>query len=95
MSQIKDKSTTRRRIGLTSKGPSPRDGNKVFSEDGKTEIGYITSGSPSPTNGGNVAQAYIDKKAKIGSPVKIEIRGKLRDGVVTKLPFVPSRLYKQ
>lgn len=95
LSQIKDKSTTHRRIGLISKGPSPREGNKIYSEDGKTEIGYITSGSPSPTNGGNVAQAYIDKKAKIGSPVKIEIRGKLRDGVVTKLPFVPSRLYKQ
>ncbi|KAI5970022.1 GCV1 [Candida margitis] len=95
LSQIKDKSTTHRRIGLTSKGPSPREGNKIFSEDGKTEIGYITSGSPSPTNGGNVAQAYIDKKAKIGAPVKIEIRGKLRDGIVTKLPFVPSRLYKQ
>ncbi|KAK6458177.1 Aminomethyl transferase [Scheffersomyces xylosifermentans] len=94
LAQIKDKTLfSKRRIGVTSKGPSPRDGNKIFSEDG-TEIGYITSGSPSPTLGGNVAQAYIDKKAKIGSNIKIEIRGKLRDGVVAKLPFVPSKFHK-
>ena len=93
--QIKDKSSfTHRRIGLTSKGPSPRDGNKIFNEDGTVEIGYVTSGSPSPTLGGNIAQAYIDKKHKIGSNVKIEIRNKLRDAVITKLPFVPSNLYK-
>ena len=79
---------------MISKGPSPRDGNKIFNEDGTVEIGYVTSGSPSPTLGGNIAQAYIDKKHKIGSNVKIEIRNKLRDAVITKLPFVPSNLYK-
>ncbi|KAI5963103.1 GCV1 [Candida pseudojiufengensis] len=94
LDQIKNKSTTHRRIGLTSKGPAPRQGNKIFSEDGKTEIGYVTSGSFSPSLGGNVAQAFIDKKAKIGSDVKIEIRGKLRDAKITKLPFVQSKLYK-
>ncbi|KAI3402489.1 GCV1 [Candida oxycetoniae] len=95
LSQIKNKSNTHRRIGLKSaNGPSPRTGNKVFAEDGKTEIGYVTSGSPSPTKGGNIAQAYIDKGAKIGSNTKIKIRDKLRDAVITKLPFVESNLYK-
>ncbi|ODV64901.1 Aminomethyl transferase [Hyphopichia burtonii NRRL Y-1933] len=95
LSQLNDKKSVRtRRIGLTSKGPSPRTGNAIYDKDGKEQIGYITSGSPSPSIGGNVAQAYIDKKAKIGSDVKVEIRGKLRDGVVTKLPFVPSNFYK-
>ncbi|KAK6203323.1 uncharacterized protein RJT21DRAFT_26300 [Scheffersomyces amazonensis] len=95
LGQLKDKSSvTTRRIGVTSKGPSPRDNNKIFNEDGTIEIGYITSGSPSPTLGGNVAQAFIDKKYKIGSNIKIEIRGKKRDGVIAKLPFVPSNLYK-
>ncbi|ODV81911.1 aminomethyltransferase mitochondrial precursor [Suhomyces tanzawaensis NRRL Y-17324] len=94
LGQLADKSSvTHRRIGVKSKGPSPRDGNKIFNAEGK-EIGYITSGSPSPTLGGNVAQAYIDKSAKIGSGIKIEIRGKLRDGEVAKLPFVPSKFYK-
>lgn len=94
LNQLADKKlVTRRRIGLTSKGPSPREGNKIFDGEGK-EIGYVTSGSPSPTLGGNVAQAYIDKTAKIGADVKIEIRGKLRDAVVAKLPFVPSNFYR-
>jgi aminomethyltransferase len=95
LGQLKDKSSfTHRRIGLTSKGPAPRENSKLFNEDGTVEIGYVTSGSASPTLGGNVAQAYIDKKYKIGSNVKIEIRGKLRDGTIAKLPFVPSNLYK-
>ncbi|EGW30446.1 uncharacterized protein SPAPADRAFT_63281 [Spathaspora passalidarum NRRL Y-27907] len=95
LSQINDKSlVTHRRIGVVSKGPSPREHFKIFSNDGSQEIGYITSGSPSPTLGGNIAQAYIDKKFKIGSDIKIEIRGKLRDGKITKLPFVASNLYK-
>lgn len=95
LSQLKDKSLLKtRRIGVVSTGASPRQHSKVFSEDGTKEIGYITSGSPSPTLGGNVAQAYIDKSAKIGTNIKIEIRGKLRDGTIAKLPFVPSNLYK-
>lgn len=95
LSQLQDKKlVSNRRIGVKSDGPSPRTGNKVFDESGKVEIGYITSGSPSPTLGGNVAQSYIDKKAKIGEQVQIEIRGKLRKGVITKLPFVPNKFYR-
>lgn len=93
--QLQDKkSVTSRRIGVKSKGPSPRTGSKIFDQLGEKEIGYITSGSPSPTLGGNVAQSYIDKGAKIGTDVKIEIRGKLRDGTISKLPFVPNNFYR-
>lgn len=83
---------TRRRIGITSKGPAPRGGAKIY-HDGK-EVGAISSGSLSPTLGLNVAQSYLDKTVKIGSTVQLDIRGKLRDGVVTKLPFVPNKFYK-
>lgn len=83
---------TRRRIGVTSKGPAPRGGAKIY-HDGN-EVGYISSGSLSPTLGLNVAQSYLDKTVKIGSTVQLDIRGKLRDGVVTKLPFVPNNFYK-
>lgn len=83
---------TRRRIGITSKGPAPRGGGKILFE-GK-EVGVISSGSLSPTLGQNVAQSYLDKSVKIGSTVQLEIRGKLRDGVVTKLPFVANNFYK-
>lgn len=94
LQQLSDKTlVTQRRIGVTSKGPAPREGNKIFNDEG-TQIGHISSGSPSPTLGGNVAQAYIDKNVKIGSGIKIEIRGKLRDGLVAKLPFVQPNYYR-
>lgn len=94
LGQLKDKSSfSRRRIGVVSKGPSPREGNSILDAEGK-EVGYITSGAPSPTLGGNVALAYIDKSVKIGSDIKIQIRGKSRDGTVAKLPFVTSKFYK-
>lgn len=94
LSQIKDKTLcSKKRIGLLSKGPSPRDGNKLFSEDGK-EIGHITSGSPSPTLGGNVAQAYADKLLKSGTKVFFELRGKKREAIVAKMPFVESKFYR-
>lgn len=83
----------RRRIGIVSKGPAPRTGSKIFDNEGK-ELGYISSGSLSPTLGLNVAQSYLDKKTKIGSEVQIDVRGKLRSGVVTKLPFVPNNFYR-
>lgn len=94
LKQLADKkSVTSRRIGVVSKGPSPRTGNKILNEAGD-EVGAITSGSPSPTLGGNVAQSYIDKKVKIGDKVKIEIRGKLRDATVVKLPFVEPKFHR-
>lgn len=93
LAQLNDKTLVpRRRIGITSTGPSPRTGDKIFVNE--KEVGVITSGSPSPTLGGNVAQSYLDKVVKIGSDVKIEIRGKLRDGKVAKLPFVPNNFYR-
>lgn len=82
-----------RRIGVVSKGPAPRTGAKVLDSEGN-EVGHITSGSLSPTLGQNVAQSYIDKSVKIGSEVQIDIRGKLRPGKVTKLPFVANNFYR-
>lgn len=90
------KSVTFKRVGLVSKGPSPRHGNKIYSaEDPTKEIGTICSGSPSPSAGGNVAQAFINKPyQKTGTKVKVEIRGKLRDAEVAKMPFFPTSYYK-
>lgn len=82
-----------RRIGVVSKGPAPRTGSKILDTEGN-EVGHITSGSLSPTLGLNVAQSYIDKKVKLGSDVQIDIRGKLRPGKVTKLPFVVNNFYR-
>ena len=32
--------------------------------------------------------------SKAGTPVKVEVRGKVNEAVVTKMPFVPTHYYK-
>lgn len=95
LKQLEDaKSVTFKRVGVVSKGPSPRHGNKIYNE-AKEEIGVICSGSPSPTNGGNVAEAFINKPyQKKGTQVLVEIRGKLRKAEVAAMPFVEPSYYR-
>ena len=70
------------------------EGAKVLSEDGE-EIGVVTSGSPSPTLNENIAMGYVKGAfRKNGTNVKIQVRGKERPAVVTKMPFVPTKYYK-
>ena len=70
------------------------EGAKIFSEDGK-EIGVVTSGGPSPTLGQNIAMGYVQGAyRKAGTNVKVQVRGKERPAVVSKLPFVPTKYFK-
>lgn len=93
LQQLKDKLTTHRRVGIRLKGPAPRGHSKIYDQEGN-EIGEVTSGLASPTLGGNVGQAYIKKSYKFGTPIKIEIRGKLRDAEIAKLPFIEPKFYR-
>ena len=64
-----------------------RDGYKVCSLDGK-EVGYVTSGSPSPYLKKNIALAYVplDRTAP-GTEVAVEVRGNLVKAKVVPTPF--------
>ena len=64
-----------------------RDGYKVCSLEGK-EIGYVTSGSPSPYLKKNIALAYVplDRTAP-GTEVAVEVRGNLVKAKVVPTPF--------
>ncbi|PKI82876.1 aminomethyltransferase [Malassezia vespertilionis] len=85
----------RRRVGFTVTGGIAREGAKIFAEDGTTEVGKVTSGIPSPTLGKNIAMGYVKNGYhKKDTPVKVEIRGKPRDAVVTRMPFVPNKFYR-
>lgn len=43
----------------------------------------------------NIGMAYINEgHFKLGTKIKVEVRNKMSDGVVTKMPFVPARYYK-
>jgi aminomethyltransferase len=67
-----------------------RDQYKVL-DDGGREIGYVTSGSPAPFLKKNIALAYVPPLfARVGSTVRVEIRGQ---GV--KAQVVPTPFYKR
>ncbi|CAD6892657.1 unnamed protein product [Tilletia laevis] len=86
----------RRRVGLIIEaGPSAREGSPILAEDGKTPIGIVTSGIPSPTLGKNIAMALVANGShKSGTKLKVSVRNKIREAEVTKLPFVPNKFYR-
>lgn len=86
----------RRRVGLVVEGAPAREGAKIVAADGNEEIGHVTSGCPSPTLGKNIAMGYVKNGMhKAGTEVGVLVRGKRRKGVVTKMPFVASKYWKQ
>ncbi|CBX92901.1 hypothetical protein IAQ61_005748 [Plenodomus lingam] len=97
--QLKKKSegggVSRRRIGLIIDGAPAREGAKIVNDAGE-EIGSITSGCPSPTLKKNISMGYIkDGMHKAGTEVQVLVRGKKRKAVVTRMPFIPSKYFKQ
>ena len=86
---------TKRRVGLIVEGAPAREGASIMAEDGEN-IGYVTSGCPSPTLGKNIAMGYVKNGMhKAGAEVGVSVRGKRRKAVVTKMPFVASKYWKQ
>jgi aminomethyltransferase len=64
-----------------------RDGYRCLDENGN-EIGVVTSGSPSPTLGKNIALAYLPPSmTALGTAVFVEIRGQKCKAVVVGTPF--------
>jgi aminomethyltransferase len=64
-----------------------RDGYRCFDENG-TAIGVVTSGSPSPTLGKNIALAYVPPAfAGIATPIYVEIRTQKCKAQVVPTPF--------
>lgn len=60
-----------------------RQGSKIFSGN---EIGFVTSGSFCPFVNRSIALVMIDKEY-IDKPLQVEVRGKLIDCEIVKLPF--------
>ncbi|CAL0301150.1 unnamed protein product [Lupinus luteus] len=82
------------RVGFFSSGPLPRSHSEIQDEGGNN-IGEVTSGGFSPCLKKNIAMRYVKSGLhKAGTKVKIIIGGKANEGVVTKVPFVPTKYYK-
>nr|P93256.1 RecName: Full=Aminomethyltransferase, mitochondrial; AltName: Full=Glycine cleavage system T protein; Short=GCVT; Flags: Precursor [Mesembryanthemum crystallinum]AAB38502.1 aminomethyltransferase precursor [Mesembryanthemum crystallinum] len=83
-----------RRVGFISSGPPARGHSEIQNEKGES-IGEITSGGFSPCLKKNIAMGYVKSgNHKAGTKVNILVRGKPYEGVVTKMPFVPTKYYK-
>jgi len=79
----------RRLVGLEmiDKG-IPRHGYPLKDADDR-EIGYVTSGTQSPSLGKAIAMAYVDKAfAAEGSEVFVSVRDKALKAAVVKMPFL-------
>jgi len=86
----------RRRVGLkfTGKGAPARGGSKIFTPEGE-EVGHVTSGGFSPVLGENIAMGYVAKgKAKAGTELLVETRGKRTPAVTAKMPFVTCHYHR-
>jgi aminomethyltransferase len=83
----KEEGTSKRLVGIKlNETGIPRQGQKIF-KDGKM-IGYITSGTMSPTLKVPIGMGYVRSEySDIGSAFDVDIRGKHIKAEVAKLPF--------
>ena len=91
-----DHGPIQRRIGLAIEGRQPvREGALILDGEG-SEIGRITSGTFSPSLQRPVAMGYVaTAQAAPGTALRIEQRGKIFDGIVSAMPFVPHRYHRK
>jgi aminomethyltransferase len=65
----------------------PRHGYEVHSTDGEA-VGYVTSGTMSPTLGDPVALAYLPAAYRSGESVRVVIRDEPKKARITTTPFL-------
>lgn len=87
MLKAKEQGIKRQLIALKLQAAGvPREGYPVYRGD--EEIGYVTSGTQSPSLKQGVALALVDKSAAAGEQFEIAIRKRRIAAEKTKLPFV-------
>lgn len=86
---LKAQGVTRKLVGIEMIDRGiPRHGYKIQNAEGK-EIGYVTSGTQSPTLGKAIGMAYLDKPMDTeGSDVFVIVRDKALKAQVVKTPFL-------
>ena len=79
----------RKLVGIKLEGRGfPRPGYEVAAPDADETIGVLTSGTVSPILGYGIAMGYVAADhAKVGSPVRVNLRGRFIDATVKRPPF--------
>ncbi|WP_082233857.1 glycine cleavage system aminomethyltransferase GcvT [Halobacillus massiliensis] len=83
----KEEGLSRKIVGIEmiDKG-IPRTGYQVF--DGEKEIGFVTTGTQSPTLGKNVGLALLDKEyTEVGTQVEVQVRKRTLRAQIVPTPF--------
>ncbi len=88
--------TSRKRVGLRSKGRPVREGASLFADaDAEAVIGRVTSGTYGPSADGPVAMAYVPMSlTPTGTRLFAEVRGERIPLDVSAMPFVPHRYHR-
>jgi aminomethyltransferase len=89
--EIAARGVARKLVGLDVSGGVPREGYEVADDSGKI-IGHCVAGMFCPTVKKYAANAYVELGyAKIGSALKVIIRGQPKDAIVVKRPlYLPA-----
>ena len=94
LARLKADRTRPRRVGLQLEGKRvPREGYPIFAAaepvgGSREQLGYVTSGTFSPTLEAPIAMAYVQpEQATVGTQLAIDLRGRAEMGRVVKLPF--------
>ena len=80
--------TNKHKIAIKSLSKSILRSNMKIYNNKDTEIGYITSGTYSPSIKSSIAIAYIDTKKNIGEKLYTKIRNNIEDLEIVNSPFV-------
>ena len=85
--ELKKARSRRRLVGFEMAGRGiARSGYSILA-DGE-RVGVVTSGSPGLTVGKNIGLGYVPRAlARVGTPLGIEIRGRVVEAVVVQTPF--------
>ncbi|UCD44266.1 MAG: glycine cleavage system aminomethyltransferase GcvT [Candidatus Bathyarchaeota archaeon] len=81
-------------IKMVSRG-IPRHEYEIWDGEGKVKLGEVTSGGMAPSLGYGIGLGYVPKGySKVGTPLKVKIRGRLADVEVVKShPFYDDKVY--
>lgn len=85
-----------KRVGFVIESGAPaREGAQIVTEDLKTTLGRVTSGTFSPILKKPIGMAYVDSKySKLNTKLKVIVRNKDYEIRIAKMPFVPTNYYK-